>query len=122
MSAEPKSLEDLRAAAAAAAADLAEAEAEAERRPPKTTAELQAIHDAAVKNLERLEKLRQRREHAKVALVRAQVEMDPDKIAAAEEAHDAAIEAHEGSPITPRDIDVAAQAVLDARAALEEGE
>lgn len=122
MSDEPKTIEQLRAEHEAAGEALAAAEAEAARGPPKTPEELEADHGAALKNLAALERLGQQRDHAKTALIRAQVEADPEKIAAAEVAHEEAIAAHEASPITSREIDIAAQAVLDARAALDRGE
>jgi len=122
-------LDELREQAAAAAAALAEAEAAANAPPPLKKAAAKAAFEAAVANLAAVEGPFWELEHATIDLnaTRNFAETAPDAvkeaamaaIPPAEERLRAAIAAHAAAGFTAKDIDAAAQAVIDARAALD---
>lgn len=70
---------------------------------------------AAELKLQELERFHHAADLANVALRRAESEGDPDKVAAARAAWEAAVKARDTSGISQRHIDLAAQAVLDER-------
>jgi len=70
---------------------------------------------AAEAALKALEKPRHDFENTRVALIKAQQEGDPKKIATAAAEHKAAIDARAKANINEDDVHAAAQAVLDAR-------
>lgn len=122
-------LDELREQAAAAAAALAEAEAAANAPPPLKKAAAKAAYEAAVANLAVVEGPFWELEHAAIDLNAARnlAATAPDTVKEAAEAAippaearlKAAIAAHAAAGFTAKDIDAAAQAVIDARAALE---
>lgn len=130
-----QTLEELRAAAIAAAEALRAAE-EAEANPPLSVEDAQAQLTAATEALEAVERPFWDYEHAIIAVNQAGRELeyavahgDEDDIAkrqanlaTAQEALAAAKVAFDAHPATRSDIDAAAQAVLDARAALARAE
>ncbi|HZR87908.1 MAG TPA: hypothetical protein VFB02_13950 [Bradyrhizobium sp.] len=116
-------LDELRAQHAAAEKALAEAEAKAAAGPPKTPEQLHQEHEDAKAALEKLEGPviayhNARFDHA-TALQRPHeadaLEAAAQAHAEAKTAHDAHVAAH---PELTRQIDIAAQAVIDAREAL----
>lgn len=127
-----QTLEELRAAAVAAAEALRAAE-EAEANPPLSVEDAEAQLTAANEALEAVERPFWDYEHAIIAVNQAGRELefavahgDEDDIAKRQENLAAANEnlvtaktAYDAHPATRSDIDAAAQAVLDARAALE---
>lgn len=83
--------------------------------PALTLAEAEAA-------LAALEGPRQAVDQARRALRKAEFTGEADAIAEAKAAHDAALQAHAEAAIDPRQIDLAAQAVIDARPKTEAGE
>ena len=88
-------------------------------QPPKTLEQLTAEHDAATQALAGLEKPKQDLAHAEQdyngAVARGE---KPEVLEPLKAALVAAAQAHARAGVTPRQIDVAAQAVIDARDAL----